>query len=218
MPSSAHSSPRMIYDISRTITPTLAVWPGDAPFSFEYILKKATGKSVNLTTLTLSAHTGSHADAPYHYHENGAHPNELPLEKYIGKAHVVSISRKNGGIIPADFTHADLMGVERLLVHTWVSDSPDHQWPEDFPYPTIEFVDWLAELGVILLGVDMPSVDRFDSTDLPCHHRLYQHSIVNLETLCLRGVPDGVYELVALPLKIADVCGSPVRAILRTIG
>jgi arylformamidase len=206
-----------IYDISRTISPTLAVWPGDSAFSYEQILDKADGSSVNLTTLTLSAHTGSHADAPYHYLENGEHPAQLPLEKYIGSAHVVTIARKNGGIVPSDFAHADLTGINRLLVHTWVSDLPDNQWPEDFPYPTLELVDWLAEMGVVLLGVDMPSVDRFDDDKIPCHHHLYQHGIVNLETLNLGGVPDGEYELVALPLKIADVCGSPVRAILRSL-
>lgn len=206
-----------IYDISRTISPTLAVWPGDAPFSYNQILNKADGSSVNLTTLTLSAHTGSHADAPYHYLEDGEHPAELPLEKYIGSAHVVTISRKNGGILPSDFDHVDLTDIERLLIHTWVSEGLDNEWPQDFPYPTLELIDWLAELGVVLLGVDMPSVDRFDDGQIPCHHRLYQHGIVNLETLNLSDVPDGTYELVALPLKIADVCGCPVRAILRTL-
>ncbi len=208
---------QQIYDISRTISPTLAVWPGDSSFSYEQLLDKGQGSSVNLTTLTLSAHTGSHADAPYHYLEAGEHPDRLPLEKYVGLAQVVSISRKNGGIVPSDFAHVDLKGIKRLLVHTWVSDLPDDQWAEDFPYPTLEFVDWLATMGVVLLGVDMPSVDRFDDDQIPCHHRLYEHDIVNLETLCLRDVPDGKYELIALPLKIADVCGSPVRAILRTL-
>jgi kynureninase len=205
------------YDISRTIAPTLAVWPGDTAFSFEQVLKKAEGASVNLTTLTLSAHTGSHADAPYHYDDGGAHPAELPIEKYVGRAHVVTIGRRRGGIVPEDFAHADLSGLERLLVHTWVSDLADHQWPDDFPYPTVEFVDWLADRGVVLLGVDMPSVDRFDDTTLVCHHRLHEHGIVNLETLYLASIPDGVYELIALPLKIAGVCGSPVRAVVRRL-
>jgi arylformamidase len=206
---------RKIYDISRTISPDLKVWPGDTPFSFEQQMSLAAGQSVNLTTLTLSAHTGSHADAPWHYDASGGHPADIPLWKYIGPAHVVSIERQQGGIMPEDFAGVDLDGLERLLVHTWVSDLPDDRWPEDFPYPTVELIDWLAEQGAVLLGVDMPSVDAFDSTDLPGHHRLYERGMVNLETLCLRDVPDGIYELVALPLKIAGVCGSPVRAILR---
>ncbi len=206
-----------IYDISRTISPQLAVWPGDTPFSFEQVLRRADGASVNLMVLTLSAHTGSHADAPFHYSDCGEHPDEMPLERYLGPAHVVTIPRPNGGIDSGDFAHVDLTGVQRLLLHTWVSELPDNRWPEGFPYPTVELVDWLADLGAVLLGVDMPSVDSFDDDELPCHHRLYTHGMAHLETLCLAGVPDGDYELIALPLKIADVCGSPVRAILRPL-
>ena len=207
----------LLYDISRTITPSLAVWPGDAPFSFEHALRTSDGASVNLTTLTLSAHTGSHADAPYHVAGDGAHPADLPLDPYLGPAHLVTITRQHGGIVPADFAGHDLAGVERLLIHTWVSDLPDEQWPDDFPYPTVELIDWLAAQGGVLLGLDCPSVDRFDSQDLPCHHRLYQYGMVNLETLRFAGVPDGRYELIALPLKLGGVCGSPVRAVLRSL-
>ena len=206
-----------IYDISRPISEKLAVWPGDSTFSYETIVSKGEDSAVNLTTLTLSAHTGTHADAPFHYDSSGQHPAELSLDPYIGTAHVVTITRKNGGIVPADFDHADLMGMQRLLIHTWVSDLAHDQWPEDFPYPTTELIDWLAAQSVVLMGVDMPSVDAFDSKTLDCHHRLLRHGIVNLETLYLKNVPDGVYELVALPLKIQSVCGSPVRAILRTL-
>lgn len=206
-----------LYDISRTISPTLAVWPGDHPFSFEHVLRKTDGAVVNLTTLSLSPHTGSHTDAPYHVAEGDLHPADLPLEKYIGPAHVVTIGRQRGGIVPADFEGRDLTGLQRLLIHSWVSDLPDGTWPEDFPYPTVELVDWLAIQGVVLLGLDSPSVDAFDSRELPCHQRLREHGMVNLETLRLAGVPDGVYELIAFPLKIAGVCGSPVRAVLREL-
>ena len=145
----------------------------------------------------------------------GPPPADLPLAPYIGPAHVVTVERRQGGIVPADFDGHDLSGTRRLLIRTWVSDQADEDWPDDFPYPTLELADWLAARGVVLLGVDMPSVDRPDSDDLPVHHRLYAHGIANLELLNLRGVPDGVYELIALPLKMAGVCGSPVRAVLR---
>ncbi len=206
-----------LYDISRTLSPALTVWPGDTSFSLEHKLRLSEGASVNLTTLTLSAHTGTHADAPYHYTVVGEHPSELPLEKYLGPAHVATITKQHGGITPADFDKHRLDGMQRLLIHTWVSLWPDDRFPEDFPYPTVELIDWLGEKGVVLLGVDMPSVDYFGSKELECHHRLYQHGIANLETLRLAGVPDGVYELIALPLKIAGACGSPLRAVLREL-
>lgn len=206
-----------IYDISRTISPKTAVWPGDSPFNFELVLSKKAGSSVNLTTIHLSPHTGTHADAGFHFADDGLHPDQLPLEKYMGQAQVVTIERKHGGMVPADFTGKIQMPLERLLVHTWVSDIPDDQWPEDFPFPTFELIDWLAEQGAVLLGLDSPSVDAFDSKDLLCHHRLREKGLVHLESLRLAGVPDGLYELTALPLKITGICGSPVRAILKTI-
>jgi arylformamidase len=206
-----------IYDISRTISPDIAVWPGDSPYSYTQVLDIDSGSSVNLMTLTMSAHTGSHADAPFHYEREGEHPAKLDLSKYIGPAHVVSISRRQGGILPDDLDAHDLKGIERLLIHTWVSDLPDNEWPQDFPFPTLDLIDWLAAQGGVLLGVDVPSVDAFDSTNLECHHRLYHYGIANLEMLNLSGVPDGYYELVALPLKLDGVCGSPVRAVLRML-
>ncbi len=208
---------KRLYDISRTISPALAIWPGDTPFSFDFVLRKADGAAVNLTTLTLSPHTGSHADAPYHVMDGDLHPADVPLDNYLGPAHVVTITRQHGGIVPADFEGRDLSGMTRLLIHTWVSDLPDGAWPENFPYPTVELADWLAARGVVLLGLDGPSMDAFESKDLPCHHRLREHRIMSLETLRFAGVPDGVYELIALPLRIAGVCGSPVRAVLRPL-
>ncbi len=206
-----------IYDITRTLAPSTAPWPGDSPFCFEHTGRISEGFSVNLTRLSFSPHVGTHADAPYHVAEGGEHPATLPLEKYIGPAHVVTIQRQHGGIMPDDLADHDLSGLQRLLIHTWVSANPDTNFPDDFPYPTPELADWLAERGVVLLGLDSPSMDSFTSRDLPCHHRLFQHGILNLENLKLAGVPDGIYELVALPLKIEGICGSPVRAILRPI-
>lgn len=207
----------MLYDITRTVTPTLHVWPGDSAYSVKPILKRAEGASVNLTSLTMSAHTGTHADAYFHYEDDGTHPAEMPLSAYIGKARVVTVTKREGPLFPSDFAHANLEGAERLLIHSWVSDLPDDQWPPVFPYLSVELIEWLAGLKIVLIGLDSPSVDAFDSTELTCHHALNRYRMVNIETLQLRGVPDGDYDLSALPLKLDLACGSPVRAILRTL-
>lgn len=207
----------MLYDITRTVSAKTHVWPGDTSYSAAHVLRLEDGASVNLTTLTLSAHTGTHADAYYHYQQNGAHPAQMPLDAYIGAARVVTVAKQDGALLPEDFAHVDLTEVQRLLIHSHVSDLPDDQWPNAFPYLSVTLIEWLAGLGIRLIGLDSPSVDAFDSKDLPCHHALYQHQIVNLETLLLRGVPDGEYELIALPLKLDAACGSPVRALLRTL-
>lgn len=207
-----------IYDITRTVTPQLAVWPGDNPYRLRHVMRMSQNHPVNLTTLTMSAHTGTHADAYYHYQPDGAHPADMPLEPYIGKARVVTVSQRDGALTPDHFAHLDLADAQRLLIHSHVSDNDGETWADAFPYLSVALIDWLAGLGVRLIGLDSPSVDPFDSQDLACHHALAHHGMANLETLCLRDVPDGVYELIALPLRLDLACGSPVRAILRDYG
>ena len=207
----------MIYDITRTVTSSLAVWPGDSHFSLQQMLSVTKGDAVNLTTLTLSAHTGTHIDAYYHYTADGDHPATMPLDAYVGKARVVSVDKRDGALMPADFSDCDLSGVERLLIRSHVSNLPDDQWAEEFPYLSVELIEWLSGLGVRLIGLDSPSVDALNSKDLPCHHALKRHKMVNIETLMLHNVPDNDYELIALPLKLDHACGSPIRAILKTL-
>ncbi len=212
----------MVYDISRTLSPALAVWPGDTPFSICQQMDLAAGDPVNLTAVTMTAHAGSHLDAPWHVLPGPVYPADLPLEPFLGPARVVTVGRRSGGITPDDLvglvsSGLPLEGVRRLLLHTWYSDVPDDRFETDFPYPSADLVDWLADRGVLLLGVDVPSVDGYDVSPLAAHHRLFARGMFNLENLMLRGVPDGDYELVALPLKMAGVCGSPVRAILRPL-
>jgi arylformamidase len=185
--------------------------------TFNMVMELEKGDSVNLTRLSISPHTGSHADGGWHTSNYGMHPDQLPLEKFIGPAQVVTIARRHGAILPEDIQPAITQPIQRLLIHTWISDNPDSEFHQDFPYPSVALIDWLADQGGVLLGLDSPSVDDFASKTLPGHHRLRERGLVHLEILQLRGVPDGHYELIALPLKLAGVCGSPVRAILRSL-
>lgn len=185
--------------------------------TYEWTMQKTEGSSVNLARLDISCHTGTHMDATYHYDDDGVHPAQMPLEPYMGPAHVATISRDSGPITPDDLPDGLPDTIERILIHSRCSELPDDTFDDTFPYPTVELIDWLAARDCRLFGVDMPSVDKFDSTDLPVHHRLKHHGIVNLEILDLSGVPDGAYELIALPLKLDEVCGGPVRAILKEL-
>ncbi len=208
----------MIYDITRTVRPSIAVWPGDTPFTIVPTLSIAEGWAVNLTALTLSPHTGTHADAYFHYEQEGAYAAAMPLEPYVGRARVVTVSKHDGALTKDDFAGYDFTGAERILIHSPVSDALDDSiFPDQFPYMSVELIaEWAAQ-GIVLIGLDSPSFDEFSSKDLPCHHALRKYGMVNLENLALRGVPDGDYELIALPLKLDLVCGSPVRAVLRTL-
>ncbi len=207
----------MLYDITRTVSAQTAVFPGDTPYSVEPKWQLSAGAPVNLTTITTTPHVGTHADAYYHYIADGAHPATMPLQPYIGRARVVTVAKRSGELSLADFRAADLEGVERLLIHSWVSDVPDNQWVTDFPYLGVSLIEALAARSVVLIGVDVSSVDHISSSTLPGHHAFHRLGMVNLENLMLRGVPDGDYDLAALPLKLDAACGSPVRAVLRTL-
>lgn len=206
-----------IFDVTRTINPKLAVWPGDTPFSAQVIMAMSQGASVNLTTLTLSSHTGTHVDAPYHFRDDDLTMEQVDLAAYIGPATVVTVAREAGPLTPDDFPNLDWQQVKRLLVHSLASEQPAEQFPADIVHPSPELAAWLARHEVVLFGSDAPSMDDLNSKTLPGHNALRQHRIAILEGLLLTGVPDGLYELIALPLKIEGGDGSPVRAILRSL-
>jgi arylformamidase len=206
-----------VFDISHTLSPALAVWPGDTPFRKEIILSLVAGDAVTLSTLVMSAHTGTHVDAPAHFDPTGPGIEDLALELFWGPAQVVTVSKTAGPLIPADLAHVDLTAAPRLLVRSRNGLPDPTVFPEAFIYPTPELAAHLARYGIRLFGSEAPSMDAVTSKDLPGHHALRRHGIAILEGLRLTDVADGLYELVALPLKIAGGDGSPVRAALRTL-
>jgi arylformamidase len=207
----------MLYDITRTLTPRTAVFPGDTPVSIAPVMQMRRGDSCNVTSITMSAHAGTHVDAPRHYSDEGEGIDTIPLNVLIGAARVVTIAESV--ITVAALERAIAASHEsqatRLLIHTTASDTPDDEWNPDFVYFTPEAVDWLGANGLRLIGVDMPSVDPATSKDLPAHKAFLKHGVIIMENLCLRGVPDGDYELFALPLRIAGNDAAPARVVLQ---
>ena len=165
--------------------------------------------------LTLSAHLGTHIDAPCHLAEGAPSLDQLALAPYWGLAQVVTVARSAGALRLADFAHADLRRAPRVLVRSQASSGDPHVFPEAFVHPSPELADDLGRLGVCLYGTDAPSVDAPADVALPGHRALLANGIAILEGLDLSGAGDGLYELVALPLKIAGGDGSPVRVVLR---
>ncbi len=206
-----------IIDISRDLVKGMTVWPGDTPYNLETILDRRQGDSVHLTTLTISAHTGSHADAPRHFTDDGTTMAQVDLRPFWGPACIVTITKESGPLFPADFAAYDLRGAERLLVRTPLESLPPNQFPAAVPYPSPELADFLGALGILLYGTDAPSMDAIDSQGFPGHNALLRNGIAILEGLDLSPAKDGRYQLVALPLKIVGGDGSPVRAALRPL-
>ncbi len=203
-----------IYDITRPITPQLAGWPGDTRYSASEVMRIQDGDSVNLSTLTLSAHLGTHLDAPYHFMADGPKMNEVDLNAYIGPATVVDFLDVDRELTPEHLDRIDLTKVERLLIHTKYSSILDDQWHSDFVCPTPDAAQLLVDHGIKLFGTDSPSVDAESDKTLQAHKTFGRGNVYILEGLQLTDVPAGEYELIALPLKL-DGDGSPVRAVLR---
>ena len=205
----------MVYDITPAVTTGLAVWPGDTPPSREVLQDIARGDTITLSTLRATVHLGAHADAPSHYGLDGATIEARPLDPYLGPCRVVRIPVPRGTRIPPSRIPSDLRA-ERILVATGTYPDPN-AWNEDFAAFEPATVDLLHERGARLVGIDTPSVDLFHAKDLIAHRRFLAHDMAILEGLALSGVPDGEYELIALPLKLTGFDASPVRAILRSL-
>jgi arylformamidase len=204
----------MLYDISPPLTTSLAVWPGDSALTREVLLELALGDSVTLSTLRATVHLGAHADAPSHYGKDASDIATRPLELYLGACEVMRVEPARGTrLTPSMLPRA--VTAPRLLLATGTFPDPT-RFNEDFAALSAELVDALHLAGVRLVGIDTPSVDLFASKDLPAHRRFLAHDMGILEGLVLEGVPEGSYELIALPLRLEGFDASPVRAVLRS--
>jgi len=210
-----------IWDISRTLSDDLAEWPGDEPFHFRLTKEIAEGQSVNLGAISMSVHNGTHADGQFHFDTNGASIEKAPLEIYLGRATVVDLAQtflqsKEKHLITIDDLQSsaeDIAATSRLLVKTgrWRDSTV---FPNQIPVIAADVPAWLQKNGVKLLGLDLPSVDEVDSKSLQNHHALARAGIAIVESLELSDMAPGIYNLAALPLKIAGGDGAPMRAIL----
>lgn len=208
------ASERGIFDISRPLAATTACWPGDQPFSFRLGFRIRDGASVNVGAIETSIHSGTHCDAPFHFDDAGMTVDRVSLAKFLGLARVVDV-RDSAGNWGKRLHGLDLQHTPRILFHTGGWPNTD-QFPERIPVMERDMPGWLVRQGVVLVGVDLPSVDALDSKTLDNHHALGRHQIAIIEGLWLQDVPEGVYELIAPPLNIVGADGSPLRALLRT--
>src|SRR5262245_45035712 len=205
----------MLYDITPLISAALKVWPGDTPPSREVLMDMRRGENLTLSTLRATVHLGAHADAPSHYGEQASSIEARSLDFYLGRCQVMRVVTGRGTrMTPNDVASA--VSAERILFATGSYPDPDH-FNKDFAALSPELIDHLARQNVRLVGIDPPSVDLFDSKDLPSHQACLRHDIAILEGIVLDGVPEGTYELIALPLKLQGFDASPVRAVLRDI-
>ena len=240
------SDHRPVIDISQPVSPATGAWPGDTPFSFRWTWSMARGDSCNVSAVQASPHVGSHADAPLHFEPGAPGIGEVELHRYLGPCWVVD-GPAAGLVTPADLAGVDLARYPRVLLRTRpaspaatpaagspatpgpgnpsapgagptaLPDQPDVAFPSSFVALSPAAAHYLAERGALLVGLDTPSIDPFESKDLPSHHVLAQARVAILENLVLGHVAPGAYELIALPLRWLGLDASPVRAVLRPI-
>jgi len=205
-----------LWDISQPIRTGIPVWPGDTAYREERNWAIGPDCPVNVSRLTLSTHTGTHADAPLHYDADGAPVGALGLDPYLGRCQVIHVPPGTPHVRPQHVAPVLAAGIRRVLFRTY-ERFPHDGWDPDFTAIDAAAIDDLAARGVVLVGIDSPSLDPQNSKTMDAHQAVRRHGLAILEGLVLDHVPEGEYELIALPLPLAGADASPVRAVLREL-
>ncbi|MEZ5646821.1 MAG: cyclase family protein [Burkholderiaceae bacterium] len=233
---------KKLWDISPPVHAGAPVFPGDTAYHQQWSASIGPGCPVNVSAITLSPHVGAHADAPLHYDPAGAAIGKLSLETFLGPCRVIHAMACGPLVRPEHIAHAvggsppglpqgesaprggsDRRGgggwgplPPRVLVRVYAR-MPQDRFDEALPAFAPETVEWLADQGVLLIGIDSASIDPASSKTLDSHQVIRRRGMRVLENLLLDDVPEGDYELIALPLKLTTADASPVRAVLRSL-
>jgi arylformamidase len=205
-------------DVSVPIHTGMAHWPDNPPVRVERVLALDRGDGANVSSLSLGAHTGTHMDAPVHFFAGGAGIDALPFAAVIGPARVIEIADAEA-IRPQELRGHQIERGERVLFKTrnsarvWQTDA----FVEDFVYCSHEAAAYLVEAGIQTIGVDYLSVGGYQRDGRDTHHALLGGGVWIIEGLNLAAITAGRYELLCLPLRIADCDGAPARALLRPL-
>ncbi|MED5618650.1 arylformamidase [Ideonella sp. BN130291] len=207
---------KRLWDISPPVQAGSPVFPGDTPYQQQWAATLGPGCPVNVSTLTLSPHVGAHADAPLHYDPQGQTAGALDLQPYLGPCRVIHAIDCGALVQWHHIEHAVQALPPRVLVRTY-RQAPVDRWDPALPAYAPDTIRRLADLGVRLVGIDTASIDPAESKTLDSHQVIRERGLRVLENLVLDEVPEGDYELIALPLKLMTADASPVRAVLREL-
>ncbi|MCD2511552.1 arylformamidase [Comamonas endophytica] len=207
---------QLLWDISPPIHGASPVFPGDTRYSQQWCATITPDCPVNVSAITMSPHIGAHADAPLHYDPEGAAIGAVDLEPFLGPCRVIHAIARGPLLRWQDLAHAITPDLPpRVLVRTY--ERAPAGWDEDLAAYAPETIERLADLGVQLIGIDTASIDPASSKALESHQAIRRRGLRVLENLVLDTVPEGDYELIALPLKLTQADASPVRAVLRAL-
>ena len=208
---------RRIYDISVALRTGGLVYPGNPAISITQQQAISQGAGANVSRIDMGSHTGTHVDAPKHFFDDGAGVDALSLDVLTGPCRLLAFSDAVMCIGEAELRAHDLTGVSRVLLKTrnsaWLA-SGSTEFHTDYTYVAPDGAEYLAAIGVTLVGVDYLSVEQFHSGHHRTHRALLERGIVIVEGLQLSEPPAGTYELYCLPVNFAGLDGAPCRAIL----
>jgi len=209
-----------LIDVSLPIYPGMPVWPGDPQLSLDLVSRMEDGENANVTRLAMSAHTGTHVDAPFHFVADGSGVDMLPLDVLIGTCQVVHIAPSVGLITAEEIRNCGINpGVKRVLFRSRNSNiwaRGDNRFQQDFVALSPDAAQELVDLGVELVGIDYLSIAPFEE-GVPTHRVLLENQVVVIEGLNLAEISAGMYRLMCLPVKLLGADGAPARVILETM-
>lgn len=205
-----------LLDVTVPLSSGVPTFPGDPRYHMERVLQISTGHPCNVARLSMGSHAGTHVDAPFHFLPEGATVEQLPLEVLMGRARVLEILVADA-IDRRDLERIDLRGDVRVLFKTRNSGQLQKAaFQEDFVHLTEAAARYLVEVGILLVGIDYLSVEKFGSTDFPVHHVLLGAGVVIVEGLDLSAAEPGEYDMACLPLRLVGADGAPARVVLRS--
>ena len=200
-------------DITRAIHNAAPNWIGDTPVNYQTPVKISDGASANVGSISMSTHTGTHVDAPWHYDDAGIKLHEVPLGTWVGTCIVLNAFGVPC-LTPNLLNGLDLAGVSKVIFNTGQPNAWQ-EFPRVWTITDPSLPPFLANLGVNLIGTDAPSADSLESKELPGHKALAKAEVCILESLALEHVLPGKYRLICLPLNLIGADGAPARVILE---
>jgi len=209
------SSSGRIYDVSLPLRAGGLIYPGDPPIRIESRSSIARGDPANVSALAFGSHAGTHVDAPLHFIEGGESVDRIPLDRLIGPAVVLALAGEEPEIGAAELKAHNLRDQTRVLLQTRNSELLARpEFSREYRSLALDGAEYLVSRGVVLVGIDYLSIERFGSEEYPVHRLLLGRGVVIVEGLELSAVAAGSYQLSCLPLRLAGLDGAPARVVL----
>ncbi len=205
-------------DISVSIQEDLVVWPGDPSVDIKMVNDMQLGHEANLSRLNISAHTGTHMDAPRHFLKEGISLDKMPTDVMVGKVRIIQI-HDHESIKIAELEKQNIRPGDRILFKTKNSQKDWSTRPFDYDFVHLETdaAQYLAGKRIALCGIDYLSVSGINKNETEVHRALLEAGIWIVEGLFMKVVDPGDYEMICLPVKIKDSDGAPARVLVRKI-